>query len=197
MAAEDYITTAYAKTFMGVSVNDDDAFIASLITAASILLDDYLGRKIKSQTCSEYYSLSRSSPSLMLRTYPVSAVSQVTYYPHNATQRETVSGSNFVYDERTGELQVDDDSSKQYLFPQGFKTVLVEYTAGYSTVPASLQQACAMVVTKLYRLRGQDLNTTSEKIGDTETTWTKYATADVLKSEDIRELLNPYRNRFV
>lgn len=46
------------------------------------------------------------------------------------------------------------------------QTVVVEYNAGYDTVPADLQQAVAEIVAAAYRARFRDANVNSESLGD-------------------------------
>jgi hypothetical protein len=50
--------------------------------------------------------------------------------------------------------------------PSPMKSVLIEYTAGYATVPEDIEQACIDVSSMLYRDRRRDGNLTSEGLGD-------------------------------
>ena len=50
--------------------------------------------------------------------------------------------------------------------PSAVKSVLVEYTAGYATVPDDLQQACIDVSKMLFLDRRRDTGMQSENLGD-------------------------------
>jgi hypothetical protein len=50
--------------------------------------------------------------------------------------------------------------------PNAMKSVLIEYTAGYATVPDDVEQACIEVASMLYRDRRRDGNLVSEGLGD-------------------------------
>lgn len=51
-------------------------------------------------------------------------------------------------------------------FGQHPQTVVVEYTAGYSTVPADVEEACWTVAAHVFRSRNKDLGVNSESLGD-------------------------------
>lgn len=50
-------------------------------------------------------------------------------------------------------------------WPKGYRNVLVEYTAGYATIPYDLAQVCIEVAAKLYRLGERDTTLKSERLG--------------------------------
>lgn len=58
------------------------------------------------------------------------------------------------------------DNASANRFPSGFYPVFVQYTAGFETVPADLEQACIEIAADLYRERKQDKTITSESLGD-------------------------------
>lgn len=50
--------------------------------------------------------------------------------------------------------------------PNGQNNVIIKYTAGYSTTPADLEQACIDVVKLMYETRNQTSGLDKEKLGD-------------------------------
>ncbi len=50
-------------------------------------------------------------------------------------------------------------------FSRGFQNIYVSYTAGYTTIPGTLQQACLEMVQYKYNLPDKDLSVKSEQIG--------------------------------
>jgi hypothetical protein len=79
--------------------------------------------------------------------------------------------SEYTYDYHTGRLAIDRSWFAYWpldkgVMPSPMKAVLIEYTAGYSTVPEDVEQACIEVASMLYRDRRRDGNLTSESLGD-------------------------------
>jgi len=84
------------------------------------------------------------------------------------------------------------------LFPSGFQSAKVIYSAGYAPVPADLQIACAMMVQRLYlrATSATDPNMKSERIGDYS-----YVRADAVKAEsatasDVESILSGYKRLY-
>lgn len=84
-------------------------------------------------------------------------------------------------------IRSDDASANR--FPSGFYPVFVEYTAGYATVPADLEQICIEIAADLYRERKQDKTITSESLGDYN--YTQAGVAELLTGRI--EKLSQYR----
>lgn len=79
--------------------------------------------------------------------------------------------SEYTYDFFTGKLAIDRSWFAYWpldkgVMPSPMKSVLIEYTAGYSTVPEDVEQACIEVASMLYRDRRRDGNLNSESLGD-------------------------------
>lgn len=81
---------------------------------------------------------------------------------------DNMSGYRVDFD--SGEINIGQDAYPtefiQHKFPRGFQPVFVEYVAGYSTIPADLEQVCIEIAADLYRERKQDKTITSESLGD-------------------------------
>lgn len=79
-------------------------------------------------------------------------------------------------------------------FPNGFQNIEIRYTAGYATIPDSVQTATCMVVKALYDMSKNDAGMQSEKIG--EYSYTRRALSgdfDMPVFADARLLLAPYK----
>jgi len=78
--------------------------------------------------------------------------------------------SNYRVDFESGEINIGHDAfPTQFIsnrFPRGFHPVFVEYVAGYTTIPADLEQVAIEVAADLYRERKQDRTITTESLGD-------------------------------
>jgi hypothetical protein len=92
--------------------------------------------------------------------------------------------AEFLVDEATGEVRG--------AFSPGFKNVRVEYTAGYVTIPADIQQACARLVAVWLADSSRTAGLESETTGDYR--FTRRVTGAALPPETVA-LLARYRSR--
>ena len=81
------------------------------------------------------------------------------------------TASEYTYDYDRGILSIDPSSFAYWpmdagVMPDAVKSVLVEYTAGYDTVPDDIEQACIEIAALMYRDRKRDGNIASESLGD-------------------------------
>jgi hypothetical protein len=75
------------------------------------------------------------------------------------------------------------------VFPPGINNFRVQYTAGYTTIPESVQQACAMWVAMLFYQTQRDPQLHTQSLpGSLSQSWETGNPTD-----DIKELLQPYR----
>ena len=89
----------------------------------------------------------------------------------NVTLYAADTPSEFTYDYERGRLTIDRSWFAYWpldkgVMPSPMKSVLIEYTAGYATVPEDIEQACIDVASMLYRDRRRDGNLVSEGLGD-------------------------------
>jgi len=97
------------------------------------------------------------------------------------------TGQIHIIADRFPGIRSDDASANR--FPSGFYPVFVQYAAGYSTVPADLEQICIEIAADLYRERKQDKTITSESLGDYN--YTQAGVAELLTGRI--EKLSQYR----
>jgi len=103
-------------------------------------------------------------------------------------------GAEYVYESDTGIVHIQSDAfplGDTYLarFPAAYQSVLIEYTAGYTTTPDDLKEAACEVASMLYQSRKQDRSLTSESLGDYS--YTRATMVEV--NEMLASLLNDYR----
>jgi hypothetical protein len=103
-----------------------------------------------------------------------------------------IDGANFDYNAATGEVHFKRYATGYYIyFPLAFQNIRWTYQAGFATVPADVQEACARIVKWLYDRASKDGSVTSERLGE-------FAQSFDAKVEemptDIRRLIGHYRN---
>ena len=70
-----------------------------------------------------------------------------------------------------------------------YRSILIDYTAGYATIPADIEQAATSVAARLYQGRARDAALSSESLGGYSYSVRAAAEVDSLE----REMLAPYR----
>ncbi len=103
----------------------------------------------------------------------------------------------YLYPNELGSWRMDDNTGLLHgAFPCGFNNLRFDYTAGYTSIPADLQQGVTMAVAQLFNLSQADPTLKSEKIGDysyTSVDWTKMFDDPVFATA--KALLEPYRRK--
>jgi hypothetical protein len=84
------------------------------------------------------------------------------------------------------------------VWPTGVNNFRVQYTAGYTTIPEAVQEACARWVARAYYLSTRDPALTTQIIaGATTQKWGLAPVLDHEPPEEVRALLAPYRRHTV
>ena len=79
--------------------------------------------------------------------------------------------SEFVYDSYLGIVTIRQDAfptmgQHNARFPSALQSTLIEYSAGYTTVPDDIHQACMVIAGTMYLSRKSDTSLQSESLGD-------------------------------
>jgi uncharacterized phiE125 gp8 family phage protein len=140
------------------------AILANLIAAASAMFQRW-GRKIASETFTEYYN-GDGTDSLLLEQRPVITLTSVTITDDDDVET-ILLGTNFRVDARIAEIRFKPSSTADYSsFPSGFQNVKAIYTAGYAAIPEDVQEAVCELVAWLYSANKQDPAMAAERLGD-------------------------------
>jgi hypothetical protein len=160
MAASDLTDLPTVKSWLGVTTSAADGLIASLITAVSAFIPNYLGRQVLSASYVETYR-GNGQHQLLLRNFPVTSVASVAFAGQAITTlADPISlTSGFLFDDRTLTLI-------GCRMPIGLP-VVVSYTAGYATAPADIAQAAVELVGEAFRRRDR-IGLSSKTLGGQE-----------------------------
>jgi hypothetical protein len=132
------------KEFLRLGNDNDQALIERLILAASDFLVSWLSRDIKSKDYTEYRN-GRGHMKLMMKNYPVTAVSSLTI-DGVAIPASDGTSPGYLFDDRSLYLI-------GYEFTKGFLNVRAVYTAGYTIIPWAISQACIDLISLKYKER--------------------------------------------
>lgn len=146
--AAEPVTLAEAKTYLRVTVNDDDTLIQSLIAAARQSAEEYLRRSLVTQTLK--ISLQGDAYAVIaLPRGPVQSVTSVTAVARDDSTA-VISASGYYLSASKEQVEFDAYVSAH--------RVEVVYVAGYgaaSAVPDAIKQGILAHVSKLYDCRGE------------------------------------------
>lgn len=179
--------TAWLQTGQNPFPATDDALLSRLITAASRFIESWLDRRIVAADWLEVRD-GNGGHRLAFANFPVSAVlslsiDRLTIPP--APPPESIGGGGFSagYVFTPTELAL-----RGFVFTRRAQNVVVTYTAGYSSVPPDISQACIGLVAQRYRERTR-IGEVSKALMSGETV--TFSQKDM--SDDIKTLLSEYR----
>lgn len=138
----DLITAAQVQAYLGLA--SVPAQFASLVSAVSAFVRQFCSRDFTQQSYNETYNTVLSD-GLPLRQLPIVSVSSVTVMGIVVPPATSPLQYGYLFDENQIYLTLD---SK---FPLAKQSTVVAYTAGYSTIPNDLQQACIEMVALEYK----------------------------------------------
>jgi len=141
-------TLANAKEFLKIPVSEteDDSILNRIITAADAFVKNYCGRVLEAADLTELHSTTKGQVVLVLDEYPVNSVTSLHDDPERAFGADTlIATTDYVVDKAEGIIRLDG-----VYFAGGLQNVQVVYNAGYTTVPADLEQATLELVAQKY-----------------------------------------------
>lgn len=151
------LTTAECKAQMAVDFADDDAYIATLISAAVALFDGQgaLGKAMITQTWQQFET--QSPGTVTLRMCPVQSVTEIGYFDTNGNS-QTATLSDFDVFGTPDRKTVAPKAGKSWPTAQDRPDAIwIKYTAGYGNaatdVPATILAAMKLTVAHWYEQR--------------------------------------------
>jgi hypothetical protein len=138
-------SVAEVQQYVNNTTSSLTSFIQSSISAVSQSFSNYVGG-ISEQTYTEYYDGTGTNMLMIMHT-PITSISSVQYqlYP-------TGTFLNFYEGSLSANIQYDDGGWIELYdirFYQGKNNIKIVYSAGYSTIPADIKQACIEEVAML------------------------------------------------
>lgn len=173
-------TVAAVKTYLGIAGATHDALIEDLIEGVTGRMEGYMRRHVASDSYDQYFSSNGLHRTVVLPERPVIGTPTVTI--------DGAAFTSFLIDADAGVLHFDGGA-----WPSGVRTIRVQYTAGYNTIPSDLREACvkqSAFESKLTVAKGDKLGFTSE--GDPTGTSIAMLTDDWVPG--VKHALDRYRS---
>ena len=139
MTASPYDLTDLAtlKSYINTG-SSDDTLLQRLLTAASYAIESYLSRDIISKSYTKVFDGS-GGRAIVPPDFPITAVASVVVDGVSIPAASSVTGSGFYFNENMIMLN-------GYSFNKNWGNVTITYTAGYTTIPPDIVQACVGTV---------------------------------------------------
>ena len=146
-------TLENVKESLSITDSDNDSLLERLINAATELIESETGRRFK-KTDHEEEIHDGIGKNLALENYPildseddVSNSDPVIKRIYSDGTDDTIDEDSYRYNKKTGVIY------RAVGWPEGEDNISVDYTAGYDTIPADLEQACIDLVSYAYNRR--------------------------------------------
>lgn len=153
MAAGDLVTNAQALAALGL-LTDPTNLVAGLVSAVSTQIQNFLGYQLAVANYTRTFN-GTNSDRLLLPDRPIISVSSLTIDTIPVLQASP-PGPGFLFDSKF--LYLTPGNSRNFgvfslsRFNRGIQNVVVSYSAGYSTIPFDIQQACLNWLQSAYAL---------------------------------------------
>lgn len=151
----------------------EQAQIDALITVCSELIEKYCNRIFALTTYIEEKYNGSGENYLFIKNPPIVSITEISVVgADDLGDDATFSGTYFSYDEKTGEIQWNDNFLLNNVvsdwlgnFPCGFNNILVTYEGGFADIPAGIKYACSDAVLTGFSPEAGFGNIEFEKLG--------------------------------
>ncbi len=184
MAAGDLTTLANVKGWFSppLATTSDDALLTRLITAASQFIQTWLGQQLAMQSYTETRD-GKGGRKLAFTATPVIAVSALSIDGQSIPPAPDSLSPGYVFSPTMLYL-------RGFCFTPGVQNVAVTYTAGYTTTPPEIEQACIELVALRYKERDRIGHVSKGVAGETVT----FTQKDM--PPNVQTILNQYLRNF-
>lgn len=153
------ITTAQAKSHLNITVSDDDTYIDLLITAAREHIENYLNRKLITQTWDIWFNSWPDEDFIMLPFGNLQSVSTFAYDDSDGDTTALVENTDFVVDADSTMgrvvLEYGESWPGDTLHPKN--PINIRFICGYgdagSDIPEAIKHAMKLLISELYEQR--------------------------------------------
>lgn len=142
-SASDLTTVGNVNAWLGITSSADTEQLQRLVTACSLYIQSWLNRVLLVSGYTETRS-GTGRDLLLCSNYPVKSVSSVSIDGHVIPQSAGFGYPGYYFDKTSIGL-------RGYLFNKGRSNVVIQYEAGYDSVPPEIEQACIETIALRYK----------------------------------------------
>lgn len=182
------ITSADIKSFLEID-SIDDSVVVGVLNGVIAFVEQYTGKKmtVDAVDVTEYYHWD-GTQILFLKRYPVVSITSLSY---NTGTLSTPVWTAFSGDDYYADLQKWEIIFPSRSIPRGFWNIKVVGKFWYATLPANLELAIKLLCGKV--LNRKD----SQGIDSESVQWTSLSYSKDEMSDEIKQLLDPYKSYHV
>lgn len=164
---------ADVKTYFGITSANEDTVITALIAAASAQIENYCNRTFAQASYTETRN-GNDADAIFVRQFPLVSVQSVTVSGLAVPAATDSVSFGYTFDDDRIYIRRNNWNLPGRLggypvrFERGVQNVVLQYTAGYATIPADLNQACVELV-GWKRAKQERIDKTSETLGQQQT----------------------------
>ena len=152
------VTTSEAKAHLHLTSNDEDTYIASLLSVARVGLEVATGRSFVEKTFKAYLDNFSINDEILLTPAPLASIISIRYYDKDGVQ-QTLSSVEYQVDtiSTPGKIKLDYDSSWP-MTEERINAIEIEFKAGHKTgnpLPEPIKQAILLMVHHFYENRSE------------------------------------------
>lgn len=179
----DYTTLASVKQYLGIDVGNvaSDALLSKLIIAVSRAVEAFLGRSLGTATYAAVMD-GNGAALLPLPQYPITAVSSIVMDGITLRASTAFNDGGYTFDSKYVYF-----SGGSGRFTKGIRNVSINYTAGYVSSPADVEQAVCETVALGFKQKDNVGWVSKSLAGETITLDKSVMTKSAM------DTLNPYR----
>nr|BDD47302.1 hypothetical protein 5 [bacterium] len=202
MAVGTYALTTLVnlKSFMNITVSDNDTLLENCIDRATGYFETYTRRKLKARDYSydsdaAAYDADNAimdgndQDQMVIPQYPLNSLTTLRINETEIEARSGVYSLGYILDKAGGIIRL-----SGYLFTKGLANIELAYNAGYSTVPDDLEQAAIEHAAWLFKQSTPGsslLGISSKSLADGTVS---YSAKEILP--EVRMVLEQYKKRF-
>jgi hypothetical protein len=159
MAASDLTTVAAVEAWGGIPSGSGDAIVQSLITAVSAWISSYCARSFVGVTAYSEIRNGNGQQEMYLAEAPVQAITSLTIGSTVIPVQPAINQAGYFLIPSSDAVGCTQLALYGYEFCRGRRNIFISYTAGWSSIPLEITQACNELVVSAYRrgARGPDL----------------------------------------
>lgn len=150
-------TSANVKLWLSINDTNHDTIIAALILSVDSFVNMYCNRTIEAASYTHYFD-GNGSKEMFLPEYPINSITSI----HDDTERAfgaaaLIASTDYVFYKESGRVVLFQGG----YFTEGFQNIKVVYNAGYSSVPAAIEQAAKEIVAYMFKIGKTKMRTVS------------------------------------
>lgn len=188
------VSLADVKETLGISsgVTTNDNLLTRKINQATDMIESYCGRRFAATTYTDEVYDATNTDQVILRQRPVTAVASFSVRDSvdNSNSWELINTTDYFLHGSSGLLNL------LFTFGGKWSRGKVSYTAGYTTIPSDLAEACAMLAAYLFQNSTSGSAVKSKQEGSRKIEYYDTSTSNnsLFKQLGLDDMLAPYIN---